>query len=840
MSDSTRHAVPSVSPRRSTALATWIWEISSDRVYGDANMFAMFNLPPGTSNGVPAAVYLNTLHPDDRPVVVTLRDEAVASGEDFVAEYRIINADAIRWAYASARVERDAAGRSLRLTGVVLDITDRKAAEAALLADARQHDALLDLQRAVTTSAFGVANPTAAVLDAAARHVLAVIPAAMASVLETVERDATGQEVLHYRAAAGTLAGYVGVNIPRAGSLSGRCMDEGRPLICNDVETDPRVHLAAARRLNIRSMIVVPIPRGGVNVGVLKVASSETNAFTEADTVAVQLAIGAIVGGLSGVAETQAMHALERSEAEFRLLADAMPQIVFTARPDGTVDYYNQRWYAYTGFNPALIGRDSWERVHMPEDLERVADEWFRAIHAGTPYEGEQRYRCAADGVFRWHLVRAVPVRDGAGRVVRWFGTSTDIHDFKTLQAEREGLLAAEQAARGEVEKASRLKDEFLATLSHELRTPLNAILGWAHILKTSPSDPEIQGEALTVIERNARAQKQIIEEILDLSRIISGTMRLDVQSVDLVTIVRAGMDTVQPAALAKGVELTLRAGPSLGPVRGDARRLQQVFWNLISNAVKFTPKDGRVQVLLVQISTHIEVRVTDTGEGIDPAFLPYVFDRFRQADSSTTRRHGGLGIGLSIVKQLVELHGGTVRATSTGRGQGATFAVDLPVAETHSLSNAAAPDVRRASHPFSAADPHGDAQLRGMRILVVDDEPDTQSVIKRMLQDRGASVSTASSASEALRRFADDRPAVLVSDIGMPGEDGYALIRSVRALADAEGGRTPAVALTAYARPTDRAKALEAGFQAHLAKPVEPAQLISTVAAMAKLHSRA
>jgi signal transduction histidine kinase len=406
----------------------------------------------------------------------------------------------------------------------------------------------------------------------------------------------------------------------------------------------------------------------------------------------------------------------------------------------------------------------------------------------------------------------------------------------RRAEQERAVMLEREQAARSEAERASQMKDEFLATLSHELRTPLNAILGWSQLLATGSRDAEDVAEGLRTIARNARAQTQIIEDLLDMSRIISGKVRLDVQRIDLAPVIRAAVETVRPAAEAKGIRLHAVLDPLAHPVSGDPDRLQQVFWNLLTNAVKFTPREGRVQVLLERVNSHVEVSVIDTGEGISPDFLPHVFDRFRQADASTTRRHGGLGIGLAIVKQLVELHGGTVRVKSGGPGHGSTFSVSLPVTVIHPEPDSA-PAVRRrhpAANSSDDATPNPCPSLAGVKVLVVDDEPDARALIKRLLGDCDAVVQTAGSAPEAMEMIQSGRPDVLVSDIGMAGEDGYSFIKRLRQLDATQGGRIPALALTAYSRSEDRTRAIAAGYQMHISKPVEPVELITMVASLA------
>jgi signal transduction histidine kinase/ActR/RegA family two-component response regulator len=394
---------------------------------------------------------------------------------------------------------------------------------------------------------------------------------------------------------------------------------------------------------------------------------------------------------------------------------------------------------------------------------------------------------------------------------------------------ERAQLYELAQLERGRAEEASRAKDEFLAVVSHELRTPLNAMLGWTRLLRAGGLSPAQAARALEVIERNASAQTQLIEDLLDISRITSGKLRLQLRAVDLNEVVRAALDVVRPAADAKGVTVHVALDATLDRLTADPDRLQQIVWNFLTNAVKFTPKGGWVRVQVLPVGSHIEVEVSDSGRGIDPAFLPYVFERFRQAESGAARAHGGLGLGLSIVKSLVELHGGTVEARSEGEGRGSTFVVRLPIGSARADDSGHASARLRANE--AAPDFASPPALAGARVLVVDDEPDGRDLIETALSHCGADVATASSVAEALERIDAARFDVLVSDIGMPGEDGYALIRRVRALSPEAGGRTLAVALTAFARGEDRARALAAGYNLHIAKPVEPADLVLLLA---------
>ncbi|HEY6562806.1 MAG TPA: ATP-binding protein [Polyangiaceae bacterium] len=401
----------------------------------------------------------------------------------------------------------------------------------------------------------------------------------------------------------------------------------------------------------------------------------------------------------------------------------------------------------------------------------------------------------------------------------------------ETAQREREKL----EAIANELESANRTKDEFLATVSHELRTPLNAILGWVRMLRSGNLPEEKRERALEIIERNANAQTQLIEDLLDVSRIISGKLRLDMRGVELSLVAENAIEAVRPSAHAKNVTLEQVIDRELAPISGDPARLQQVVWNLLTNAVRFTPAGGQVTLTVRQRESSVELSVADTGQGIDPAFLPKIFERFRQADPTTTRKHGGLGLGLAIVRHLVELHGGTVRVFSEGQGRGATFSVLLPIAPASSNSLQRPPALRFGA---SRAELQCAQELEGVTVLVVDDEDDAREMLREMLGACQATVATASSVAEALSLLPELRPDVVVSDIGMPDEDGYVLIRKLRALPDNCGGRTPAIALTAYSRFEDRTKALVAGFNMHVPKPVEPGELLASLGSLTAMFS--
>ncbi|MBV6322640.1 ATP-binding protein [Duganella violaceipulchra] len=710
-----------------------------------------------------------------------------------------------------------------------------------------------------------------------------------------------------------------------------------------------------------------------------------------------------------------AREALRQSQLELRALANSMPQLAWIAEQDGTMIWYNQPWYAYTGTTPEQMSGGGWRQVYAPDCVAPMLERWEHSRATGLPYELEVPIR-SANGEFRWFLTRANPVHDAAGRVLRWFGTSTDVDQVKRVQEalrdetavlelvnrtgsalastrdlhpllqevtdaatsisgarfgaffyrgadghgrarelhmvssgapagcaafgrpddgalssaelcmhgtvrsndwpadprhgrdaprhrlppgqppvrsylaapvalrsgvvigclflghpepsmfserteriiggiaaqaavaidnarlveasrqaaeERKILLDSERQARADVERTSQMKDEFLATLSHELRTPLTAILGWAQVLRRGSRDQADLHRGLQTIERNARALAQLIEDLLDISSIASGKVRLDMLALAPAAIVAAAIDTVRPAAEAKQIRIERDFEAAPGMVAGDANRLQQIIWNLLTNALKFTPAGGRIQVGIQREGDQIAVTVRDNGIGIAPAFLGHVFERFRQADATTTRRHGGLGLGLSIVKHLVEQHGGTVSAASEGEGRGACFTVRLPR--------------RRGGHePLGAAGDGAPAErsvahdLSGLQVLVVDDEDDARELIKRILADCNADVLTAATAGEALGLLQHARPDLMLSDLGMPEVDGYGLLDRIRALGPARGGDLPAIALTAFARSEDRIRALSSGFLAHISKPVEPNELIAKVAALGAAHRHA
>jgi PAS domain S-box-containing protein len=530
---------------------------------------------------------------------------------------------------------------------------------------------------------------------------------------------------------------------------------------------------------------------------------------------------------------------LRRQSEWLRVTLSSIGDAVIATDVNGSINFINPTAEAITGWTTEQAAGKPLDKVFriLQDGTRKPVEGAFSIIKRGHSVVGatDHTVLLTKDGRDIPIEVSGAPTRDSDGKIIGVIIVFHDVSGRRAAEVEREHLLHLERAARAEVETALRLKDEFLATVSHELRTPLTAILGWSSILnQLDVPDEEVRRSALQSIERNAKVQARIVDDVLDVARVITGKLHVDPRLVELTPIIRAAVETTRAAAGAKAITVSTSLDPDAGVVAGDPDRLQQVFWNLISNAVKFTPKGGRVDVRLARAGQYIEVAVSDTGMGISEQFLPHVFERFRQSDSSTTRAHGGLGLGLAIVRHLVEMQGGTVSAASGGEGHGAEFTVRLPraggVALQSGIGDLESRRTLEAGHVEAAS-----SDLTGLRVLVVDDEPDTLEVLRAGLSRYGAQVYTASSSADALEAVLSWKPDLIVSDLGMPGEDGFALIEKVRALSPAQGGNTPAAALTAYVREEDRSRTMDAGFQAHIPKPVDPATLAALVAGLAK-----
>jgi len=515
-----------------------------------------------------------------------------------------------------------------------------------------------------------------------------------------------------------------------------------------------------------------------------------------------------------------------QSDERYRGLAESVPVVVWAVGPTGAMRYCNHAWTVYSGFPSEPCGDVIDERFIHAEDLQATRETWSAARRVGAPWEHEYRLK-RHDGEYRWHLGRALPEHETNGSISGWVVTATDIDERKRMDDLRTQLLEHEQRAREEAEASNRAKDEFLATVSHELRAPLNAIMGWVQMLRKGTLDDERAAHALETIYRNAQLQCSLVEDILDVSRIIAGKVTLETAVVSLRQIAEAVIEGARPTAVTKGISVDSDLDIDVDEIVGDARRLEQALGNLLANAIKFTPPGGKVSIVLLRNDETVSVRVTDTGIGIRRDFLPHVFDPFRQANGSTTRSYGGLGLGLAIVRHIAELHDGSVVAESNGPGTGASLTLTLPAQRQPSDR------LMRAGTPL----PQG-PDLLGLHILLVDDEADARELVQEFLSGRGARVTTASSADDAWRRFGDLKPDVIITDIGMPLVSGLTLVRRIRELPAEEGGGTPAVAVTGFASRDDARIALAAGFQDHLSKPLQLDKLVETVARLGECTS--
>ncbi|HYE13434.1 MAG TPA: PAS domain S-box protein [Pyrinomonadaceae bacterium] len=823
--------------------------------------------------------WLRIVHPDDRERAARNASERFARGETGINRFRWVTKDG-RAIHVETRstVILDEHGRPAGMRGVTMDITEqvRQEANEHFLAEASTAlSASLDYETTLATVAR-LAVPHFAdwcavdMLDSggtARRLAVAhVDPAKVEWAREIYERyppDPAEPRGLY--------------NVLRTGE------SEYYPEITDQIlvegARDPE-HLEIMRRVGFRSVMLVPLKtRDGV-LGVITFVNTESDrahtpedlAFAESLAARASLAVE---NARLYRAEQQTRREAERTSDRLARLQAVSSALSHALTPEEVATAVIEQGLSSLGAHAgAVVSLDaSGEWLELTATLgfpPEVAGKWGRfpvsaavpiaeAVRSQLPVFVEsfddwgERYPCLGPlaSVSGSRALVALPL-NVEGRVIGALGLSfarpqgfaDDDRAFMLALAQqcalalsRARLYETEQRLRAEAEAANRVKDEFLATVSHELRTPLTAIVGWASMLRSNVLDADSTARAVETIERNAKAQTQIIEDLLDVSRIITGTLTLNAHASDLGPVVDAAVDSVRPAAASKGITIVAETEPGLGSVWGDPARLQQVMWNLLANAVKFTPPGGEVRVSVARSGERARVTVSDTGQGISPDFLPFVFDRFRQADQRITRQHGGLGLGLSIVRHLVELHGGSVRAESEGEGRGSTFTVELPFTASGE-AEAGAPAAAHSPAGGAAASASDLApSLDGLRVLLVDDEPDARTLLTTVLEQRGAKVRAVASAAEALAELAEFGPDVLVSDIGMPGEDGYTLLRKVRALGPSEGGRVPAVALTAYAREEDRMRALLAGYQVHVAKPVNPSEFIAVVGGLAGVN---
>jgi PAS domain S-box-containing protein len=756
------------------------------------------------------------------------------------------------------------------------DVTERKKAEKELLERARLSALGADVGVALTQT-----NALPEMLHACAEALVRHLDAAFARVWTLNEEE----QVLELQASAGLYTHLDGPHsrVPVGQYKIGLIAEERVPHMTNDVPHDPRVsdHEWAAREgmvafagypLIVAERLVGVMglfARHPLNEATLQAMSSVANGIAlgiERKRAEEKLREQAeVIETVNRVGQTLAAELDQHKLVQ--AVTDAATEIAGAHFGSFFYNVLDERGASYMLYTLSGVPGEAFAHFPMPRNTDIFAPTFngegtvlIADVKKDPRYGKNSPYYGMPEGHLPVTSYLAVPVISRSGEVLGglFFGhpeegvfteraariveglaaqTAVAMDNARLYETAQRARAEAEQTAQEkerlyrEAQESSRLKDEFLATVSHELRTPLTAILGWAHMLRTGQFGDDSALKAIETIERNARSQSQLIDDLLDVSRIITGKLRIDVRPVDPNTFIESAVEAVRPAAEAKGVRVQRIMDTGVATVSGDPVRLQQVVWNLLSNAIKFTPRGGRVQVRLERVNSHVEISVSDNGAGIAPEFLPYVFDRFRQADQRTTRQHGGLGLGLAIVRHLVELHGGTVRAESPGEGQGSTFMVLLPVAPVYRSINK---EERVHSAARDTLPSYGcPDRLDGLRVLAVDDEADTRELLKAGLGQCGAEVTAVGSAAEALEAMVAAVPDLLISDIGMPGEDGYELIRRVRALTVEGGGKVPAIALTAYARVEDRMQALRAGYQMHVPKPVELAELVAVAASL-------
>ncbi|WNG28992.1 PAS domain-containing protein [Cystobacter fuscus] len=819
---------------RATQEAIWDWDLVTDSIAWNEGVRTLFGYAP-EEVGPSGAWWLEHIHPEDRERVD--RDIhafiASASAERWVCEYRFLRADGSHAEIVDrGYVARDEQGRALRMVGAMQDLSAQRAAEAesARARGFEQRRARQILGLAEAAAAIHGASSREGMLRALTQHARALVESHQAVVSLTEDQDWT-QAITEVFLSEKYAAWREYAAKPDGSGIYAWVCQRGQPVRMTqaELEAHPRWRGFGAHHREhppMRGWLAVPlVGREGRSLGLIQLSDKMDGGDFSADDEALIVQLAQYT---SSALENERL-ALETQKAQerARIAVEATQLGTWDLDPRTGTLVWDARCKQLFGLPPdAPVDYPSFLSLLHPEERERVDQvvQHSMDFQSGGAFHTEYRTVRTSDGAVRWLDARGRTFFDDLRRPVRFTGTVLDITERKQLEAERVALLEREQAARTEAENANRLKDDFIATVSHELRTPLTAILGWVQILRSGQLPEERRMRALETVERNAHAQSQLVEDLLDISRIMSGKLALEVESVDLSAVVEAALESIRPAAAAKGI-LLQPVLDSVATVMGDPTRLQQVVWNLLSNAVKFTPKGGRVQVLVERRDSSVEIVVADSGKGIPVDFLPHVFERFRQAEGSVARKYGGLGLGLSIVKHLVEAHGGTIDAFSEGEGRGATFTVRLPIAVVRRKEPGASSTGSR-DEPELTCPP----QLEGLRVLLVDDEADTRELLRTLLEGCRARVETAGSAAEGLRALLQTRPHLLISDIGMPGEDGHAFIRKVRALPASEGGRIPAVALTAYARAEDRTRALLAGFKAHVPKPIERSELLAVI----------
>lgn len=781
----------------------WDWDLKTEVLTWDDRCKAIFGLPPNFP--VTYQWHLDAIHPEDRQRVFDAAAIALHERNEFDEEYRAFWPDGTtRWILARGRGYYNKAGEPYRMSGTVMDITERKQAQ---LNDQFLNNLDLRLRQLTDVQAmeWEVVRNLGEYLkvDRCLWHEID-----WDNGLTTVERTWRSEDIPDINGIY-TLEDYF---TPQQLSH----FAAGQTMIVNDVTTHPETAPYAQNYLPLAAgaFISVPCIYSGQWVAVLAVNAKTARSWREDEVVLLQETVARL---WSIIEQTRAIQELRDSEERFQKFMNNSPFAAFIKDETGHLRYANrlveQLFQKSVG---ELVGCNDFEI--LPEVLAQEIQEHDRRVfETGEAMEFVETIPSETGELTYWLTIKFLL---GEHRQALLGGIAVDISDRVQFERDRERILQQEQVAREEAERANRVKDEFLAVLSHELRSPLNPILGWTKLMQSRQFSPTETAAALATIERSVKVQIQLIDDLLDVAKILRGKLNMNVEAVNLIGVMQAAIETVSTAALAKSIELHPVFSFPDGQVRGDFARLQQIVWNLLSNAVKFTPEQGRVEIRLDQVDHQARITVSDTGKGINPDFLPHIFESFRQEDASTTRKFGGLGLGLAIVRSLVEAHGGTIWADSPGEGQGATFTVQLPL-------------LPAPSDPLPTHEPiiESDLDLTGLRVLTVDDDPEVRELLMAILRQFGADVLSVASAIEALSVLETFQPDVLVSDVGMPDMDGYGLIQQVRTHSFYREKPLPAIALTAYAREEDQQRVLSEGFQQHLAKPIEPLDLVQAIA---------
>ncbi|MFN6465109.1 MAG: PAS domain S-box protein [Nostoc sp. DedVER02] len=762
-------------------MGLWDWNVLTNKVIWSGNYELLFGVIPSNFDG-PYETFQKCVYPDDKQSVMQGISQALAQKTDYNDEFRIVRSDqSVHWISAKGKFIYDDRGQPVRMIGVCMETTVCKQA--------------VESTRELTTQVQEQANILNAILTASVDHIY------------IFNREGCYQYVSHD---AATILGFQPQDIV------------GKTLHELDLPTDLVEQVENQRQAVMKTGQPIKDECKYVTADGMHYYEYIITALRNLD----QSIEGVIIVSRDITEHKRAEKSLRESEARFRRLFESNLIGVAFWNIDGFIIDANDAFLQLAGYTHeefATLGKINWQEI-TPIEYKHLDDRAILEVQTtgvSKIFEKEYIHR---DGKRVPIVLGIALLNDSEDNGVAFV---LDITDRKLAEKECDRLLECEKTARQQAEIANKIKDEFLAVLSHELRTPLNSILGWSKMLRTRKFDEHTTNRALETIERNAKLQTQLIEDLLDVSRILQGKLNLNVCPVSLVMVVEAALETVRLAAEANSIQIQTIFDPNLGQVMGDPNRLQQVVWNLLSNAVKFTPAEGRVEIRLLEVGNQIQIQVSDTGKGINPDFLPYVFDYFRQADGTTTRTFGGLGLGLAIVRKVVEMHGGKVQAESLGEGLGATFSVELPLLVRSE-------QVRGEENESFDCDPES-SLLSNTQVLVVDDEPDIRDLVSFILQDYGVEVTAVSSAQEALKALSESIPDVLISDIGMPKTDGYMLMREVRARSPQEGGHVPAIALTAYAGEMNQQQALAAGFQMHISKPVDPDVLVKAIVDLIK-----